>query len=383
MELQAPTEVASGNWHWFRTGNEIFPEMLGAIDASATGLDLETYIYSPDALGDRFREALVRAQQRGVAVRVLVDALGSMGLPGDYWQPLLDVGGQVRQFNPLALRRLGIRNHRKLMICDRRVAFLGGFNISEEYEGDGVTCGWCDLGLKVMGPVVDQLAGTFDEMFSRAAFRHKRFLRLRKALGPRLAQPTNEQVLLSGPGRGGNAIRRALRKDLASVRRVDIMVAYFLPTWRLRRDLARVVARGGRVRLILAGKSDVAISQLAGRSLYRRLLRAGIEIYEYQPQVLHAKLIVLDDVVYVGSANLDQRSLNINYELMVRLRSGEMAGQAREIFETNLRHSRRITKEEWRSSRTLWSRVKEHWAYTLLVRIDPYIAKTQWRSLPD
>ena len=103
------------------------------------------------------------------------------------------------------------------------------------------------------------------------------------------------------------------------------MVAYFLPTWRIRRDLTRIARRGGTVQLILPGKSDVLVSQLAGQSLYRRFLKAGVQIHEYQPQILHAKLIIADDIVYVGSANLDPRSLDINYELMIRFEHPDMA----------------------------------------------------------
>jgi len=126
----------------------------------------------------------------------------------------------------------------------------------------------------------------------------------------------------------------------------------------------------------------VLISQLAGQSLYRRFLRAGVQIAEYQPQILHAKLIIADDAVYVGSANLDQRSLNINYELMIRFHHKEMAEQARAVFARTLTHCRQITLEEWRRSRTLWRRLKQRWAYWLLVRIDPYLAGRQWRNLP-
>jgi cardiolipin synthase len=144
-----------------------------------------------------------------------------------------------------------------------------------------------------------------------------------------------------------------------------------------------VARSGGRVQLILAGKSDVVLSQLAARSLYRRLLRAGIEIYEYQPQILHAKLIIIDDIVYAGSANLDHRSLNINYELMIRFKGSDMAQRAKQVFERNLQHSKQITREEWRKSRNLWARLKQRWAYFFLVRIDPYIAQRQWRALPD
>ncbi|HET7623699.1 MAG TPA: phospholipase D-like domain-containing protein, partial [Verrucomicrobiae bacterium] len=221
------------------------------------------------------------------------------------------------------------------------------------------------------------------EMFSRADFRHKRFMRLRRFGAKRsLAWPA-EQILFGGPGRGRNPIKSALQDDLAKARDVRIIVAYFLPTWRLRRDLSEVARRGGRVRLILAGKSDVLISQLAGRSLYRRLLNEGVEIFEYQPQVLHAKLIILDDAVYIGSSNLDHRSLQINYELMIRIENREIADQARAVFETNLKNSIPITREAWRESRTFWRRLKQRWAYFLLVRVDPYIARQQWRTLPD
>lgn len=378
-----PTEAVTTNWHWLRAGDQAFPEMLAAIDAATVSVGLEVYIFSAGKLGERFREALVRACGRGVKVRVLIDGLGSMGLHAAFWHPLRQAGGEVRIFNPLALHRLGIRNHRKLLVCDDQVCFVGGFNISSEYEGDGVTRGWCDLGLRIHGPLVRELARSFDDMFARADFLHKRFTRFRKAAIGRTIRAPSEQVLLSGPGWGGNPIKRALRKDLARAGRVDIMVAYFLPTWRLRRDLFKVVRHGGQVRLVLAGKSDVALSQLAGQSLYRRFFKAGVKIFEYQPQILHAKLLIIDDVVYVGSANLDQRSLNINYELMVRFENPEMAGQAREIFGNNLGLSREVTPESWRASRTFWNQLKQHWAYFILVRLDPYLARKQWRQLPD
>ena len=149
----------------------------------------------------------------------------------------------------------------------------------------------------------------------------------------------------------------------------------------LRRALTRVCGRTGQVKLILAGKSDVLVSQLAGQNLYRRFLKAGVEICEYQPQILHTKLIVIDDVVYVGSANLDPRSLNINYELMIRFEKREIAEQAATVFTNTLQNCRPITFEQWRKSRTLWRRIKQKWAYFLLVRIDPYIARRQWKRL--
>jgi cardiolipin synthase len=164
---------------------------------------------------------------------------------------------------------------------------------------------------------------------------------------------------------------------------VRIVVAYFLPTWRLRRDIQRVARQGGRVQLILAGKSDVALSQLAARSLYQRMLRAGVEIYEYQPQVLHAKLFMVGGAVYAGSANLDPRSLHLNYELMARFEGVEVNDQANALFEQMLGHSKPIRREEWKKSRTLWARWKERFASFLLARVDPYLSLRQWRALPQ
>ena len=357
--------------------------MLAAINAARTSVRLETYIFSSATLGLRFRDALTAARQRGASVRVLIDGIGSYGLPSDFWVPLIKAGGEVRVFNPVGLNRFWIRDHRKLLVCDEQTAFIGGFNIAPEFEGDGITTGWCDIGLKVEGSLAVQLAVSFDEMFSRADFRHKRFTRLRKLNSKKSLGRPEERLLVSGPGRGSNPIKRALRDDLRVAREVKLIVAYFLPTWRLRRDLIGVSQRGGRVQLILAGQSDVLLSQLAARSLYRRFLRGGVEIFEYQPQILHAKLIIVDDVVYVGSANLDQRSLKINYELMVRFQNPEMAERARAVFQDNLEHSRAIDLPSWRKSRTLWEKLKQRLAYLVLVRVDPYMARREWRTLPD
>jgi cardiolipin synthase len=279
-----PTEP-SPVCQWLCAGDEIFPAMLAAIDAARKSVCLEIYTYTDSPLGKRFREALIRAQARGVRVRVLIDAVGSMSLPGSFWEPLRNAGGEVRQFNPIALKRFWIRNHRKLLVCDERVAFVGGFNVAPEYEGDGVKCGWCDVGLKLEGRLAPQLAVSFDEMFARADFRHKHFVRLRKLGAKKIVALPTEQILFSGPGRGRSPIKRALRKDLARAKQVQIIVAYFLPTRRIRRDLMRVARRGGRVQLILAGKSDVFLSMLAAQSLYRRFLSGNVEIHEYQPQI--------------------------------------------------------------------------------------------------
>jgi cardiolipin synthase A/B len=369
-------------YQWLCACDEIFPAMLAAIDAATESVSLEIYTFEDCPLGRDFLTALVRAGERGVRVRVLVDSVGSFFLPDHFWQLLRKTGGKVRWFNPIALKRATIRNHRKLLVCDDRVAFIGGFNVSPQYEGDGINGGWCDVGMKIDGSLAARLALSFDDMFARADFRHRHFVRWRKFSAKKTVVLPQEQILFSGPGREQNPIKHALRRDLSDAKDVQIIVAYFLPSWRLRRALIRVARHGGRVRLILAGKSDVQISKLAAESLYRPLLRNGVEIYEYQPQVLHAKMFVVDDIVYAGSSNLDTRSLQINYELMIRFENAEMARQARGIFAKTLEHCRRVTEDEWRRSRTLWQKLKQQWAYFLLDRIDPYVARWQWRGLP-
>ena len=135
------------------------------------------------------------------------------------------------------------------------------------------------------------------------------------------------------------------------------------------------------MQLILPGKSDVPLSQLASQRLYHTLLRSGIEIYEYQPQILHTKLFIIDHVVYAGSANLDPRSLSINYELLVRVPNERLAYEAQAIFAEDLSHCRKIDAAVWRTSRSIWRKLKERWAYFIIARVDPYLARRQLRTL--
>ena len=373
------TPPTSFRWLW--SGADAFPLMLQAIDAATRSVRLEMYIFSAGDPGDAFRDALVRAAGRGVHVQLLLDAVGSFGLPASYWKTFSDAGGRLRWFNPLKLGRMTYRNHRKSLICDEQCAFVGGFNIASEYLGDGVTSGWRDLGIKIDGSLAAELAESFDQLFVRADFEHKSMQRFRKTTARGTISAEGWRLLLSGPGRGYNFLKRTLATDLANAHTVQIMCAYFLPTWRLRHEIVRVVRRGGNVQIILAGKTDVLLAQLASRRLYRTLLKAGVEIYEYQPQVLHAKLFLVDEQVYVGSSNLDARSLNINYELLVRIAQTEVVDEARRIFAEALTHSRRVEYGAWRRSRNLWTKLMERWAYFLLARVDPWWARARAKHL--
>ncbi len=373
--------VHSTSFRWLRNGDEAFAAMLAAIGAARHSVRLETYIFSAGEPGNQFLAAMLAARARGVPVYVVVDAWGSQDLANSYWEPLRKAGGEFRWFNEQTHRGFLFRNHRKLLVCDERTAIVGGFNLAPEYVGDGVTRGWCDIGLHLAGPLAGPLAASFDKMFTRAELRHRAFMRVMKTgAHGRLAHPDGD-LLMSGPGRGFSTLRRALRNDLRTARRVQIIAAYFLPTWNLRRALQLAARRGGQVQIILPAKSDVPMALYASRRFYRTLLAAGVEIYEYQPQILHAKLILIDDVAYVGSANLDTRSLHINYELSLRLKNEQVAEGGRQLFAESLAHSQRIGLAEWQASQTFWSRLKQRWAYFLLARMDLYVARRQLAGL--
>jgi cardiolipin synthase len=362
------------DFHWLETGGQALTEMLAAVMVAQRSVRLEMYMFDPSPVADSFRDALVGACRRGAKVQVLIDAFGSMSLPDGYWEKFRAAGGQIRRFSPSGFKRFGIRDHRKILVCDDDLAFVGGANIAAVYHGDGVASGWRDLGLKIRGPLARELAAASDEMFVRANLKHKPFSRLRKSAWQRTVTFAGGEILLAGPGRN-NTIKLALSRDLKRARQVAIICAYFLPPGRILRQMARLARRGIKVQLILPGKSDVFLSHLAAQSFYHRLLRAGVEVYEYQPQILHAKMFLIDDMVYVGSSNLDSRSLNINYELMLRLVEPSLAAEGREIFSSIKAHSRRVEIEHWRRSRNFLDRIKGRLARWVLAHLDPYIAK--------
>jgi cardiolipin synthase len=381
LSNEANEAISARGYQFLGTVDEAFEAMLAAVEAASSSIRLEVYIFRVSPIGETVREALLRARQRGVRVQVLVDALGSITLPERFWDSLIAAGGQFRWFNPIKFKRLGFRDHRKVLILDERSAFIGGFNVAPEYQGDGITKGWHDVGLRVPEPVARELAASFDLMFGLADYRHRRLARYRRAVLARISQTEAGQLLTNAPGRGPHVIKSALLRDIHASASIDIISGYFLPPRQLRRGMILAARRGRRVRLILAGKSDVRLSQFASRHLYASLLRGSVQIFEYQPQILHTKLFLFDDVVYAGSANMDKRSLLVNYELLVRVQDPELASQTRAFFERTLEHCIRIDRAQWRASRGLWSRFREQWAYFVLSKLDPYLTQLQLKVL--
>lgn len=360
---------------WHGTGRDLLAAKLRAIDSASSSVCMETFTFRDSDIGRRFRGALASAARRGVSVRLIVDAVGSFGLGRGYFAELLDAGGAMRWFNELHLALFTFRDHRKLLVVDDMLAFVGGCNIAPEYDGDGIAAGWRDGGVSVHGPVAATLSQEFGHQWERATGHSWTFPP--GGVRDEAAEGFGREVeaLFIKPGFGRNPLRDALRHDLATAKSVEIVAAYFLPSHRLRQELERAAARGARVRLLLAGKSDVPLMKLTSRSLYSRLLRRGQEIWEYQPQVLHAKLIVIDDIVFVGSSNLDPRSLRINFEIMLRIQDGVMAEAAREQFEADLvERSTPITGDPLKQGLSRLERLKQRISYWLFARFDPELA---------
>lgn len=295
-------------------GAEAFPRMLAAIDAAREAVHLEVYAFALDATGERFVEALAAAARRGVRVQVVVDGVGS-ALDGRRLETQLSsAGAQLRIYNPLRMLLLGRfrRDHRKVLLVDDRVAFVGGINIGDEYGAPlpgGEGSAWADLAAEIRGPACAWLGA-----------------RLRRGRPRRLRGPV--RIWLSGLG-GGWPLRRRYLKAIGAARRAVLIAhGYFLPDRRLVRTITAAARRGVSVTLLLPGRSDVPFARQAAMRLYGRLLAAGVRIFEWQRSVLHAKAAVMDgERLLLGSFNLDPLSL-ANLETLLEVHDAAAAGQA-------------------------------------------------------
>ena len=314
--------------------------LIDLIDGAKHSLRLLYYIYTPDETGRMVRDAMERACDRGIKVSLIVDGFGSSA-PADFFAPLEAKGADVCHFLPRFGRRYLLRNHQKIALADEAMAIVGGFNVEDDYFED--KRGWRDLGIRIEGPAAKRLAGYFDAL---ARWTHKpkaRLRDLRRALS-HWSNPKGGQAcwLLGGPTRRLSPWARTLRTDVRKARRLDIIAAYFAPTPRMMRAIESVPKRGGEARVITPSETDHKAAIAAARHTYHRLLSRGVQIYEYQPQKLHTKLFVIDDVVHIGSANFDVRSLFLNLEIMFRVEDKAFADHMRAYFEGEMANSRRI-----------------------------------------
>jgi len=323
-------------------GCERLEVLIDLIEGARRRLDLYYYIFAKDDCGERIVDALIEARNRDVAVTLIVDAFGSATTPSAFFEPLIDAGVRFAWFGARRSTRYLIRNHQKMAIADGARVVIGGFNCERLYFGkaDDVAA-WCDLGLLVEGPLVARLREWFDDMAAWTLDTEQRFRGLRRIV--RDWQPGEGKAvwLMGGPTRHLNGWARRVKRDLESARRLDLVAAYFSPGGGMIRRMNRI-ARRGIARLVTALHSDNGATIGAARYLYARLLRTGVGIFEYRPQKLHMKLIVIDGIAYVGSANFDKRSLFINLELMLRVEDEAFAAEARALIDRMVSESRHV-----------------------------------------
>ncbi len=360
-----------------KNGVEAFPAMFTAMDRAVLSISLEMYFFADDDTGREFRDRLVQAAGRGVRVLVLVDSWGSWSLSDSFWDPLRAAGGRVRWFHPFRRGLLPFRNHRKVLLIDDAVAFLGGMNVANHYyQGGSDDPPWRDNLIEIAGPEVVRLAGSFAHMWQIADSPFISLVHRLRRIGRRRRGDGNSVLFLeSGPDNPLHPVRRAYHEVIENaVTGIDLAMGYFYPHGRMIRTLKRAVGRGVRVRLMVPLHTDVPIARWAAHGLYGRLLRAGIEVWEYEPAMMHAKLVVADDVMITGSANLDIRSGRINYEIVAVVADAALAARARADFREDLSRSVRISYAEWKN-RPLIQKIKERISFWLLARADLYVSR--------
>jgi cardiolipin synthase len=338
----------------FTRGDAAFAAMGDAIDAAKSEVLVESYILKDDATGVRFAERLEAAAERGVSVKVLADFIGSWATRSRFWARMRRRGVEARLFNPLfpQLWLQPFRDHRKILVVDRRVAFTGGMNIADEYGSSPVRGRrgrgrgpWRDSQVRVEGPTAWEMAVVFSEAWRRAGGSIDL-----TSLEEQSAGPIRILTLDSRPGRGHGETSSVLAAIVtAAAKRVWITNAYFAPRARALEHLGRAAARGVDVRLLLPGPTDVPLVRHAGHGYYRRLLESGVRVFEYRTAVLHAKTLVADDMLsIIGSTNLDFRSFHFNAECNLVLLDEEVGGVFARAFEEDLACADEVTHRIWK-----------------------------------
>jgi cardiolipin synthase len=340
--------------------------LLKLIDEAESSLRLLFYMFASDDSGTLARDALVRAAARGVEVWLLTDRFGCSDVKPEFTQPLIDAGVRFCQFHPSWGRRYLLRNHQKMAIADGKLCIVGGSNVSDAYFGKPEDNAWRDLWLVVEGPAADRLGTYFDAVMGWALKKGTRIRTLRKIIFVHSESEGALQWQFSGPMRRASPLMRAMCRELSGARKVDLIAAYFSPPRGFLRRLCRV-GRRGRARVVTASKSDNTTTIYAARYTYPRLIRNGVEVFEYQPTKLHTKLLIVDDVTHIGSSNFDYRSLYLNMEIMLRIDDARFAERMRTYFDGEVADSRQITRALYRARAGLWRRIKwavSHWLVT-------------------
>jgi cardiolipin synthase len=350
--MLGPALVPGNRTRALVNGDEIFPEMLAAIRGARKSITFEMYIYWRGSIGEQFTAALEERARSGVKVHVLIDALGSQKIEEKVIGRLKDAGARVELYNPVrwdTIARMNNRTHRKIMVIDGAVGYTGGAGIGDEWSGNAQDPNhWRDTHFRLEGPAVAQMQAAFMENWIEVTgevLHGPEYFPELRPVGGELAQ-----FVVSSPGGGGESAQLLYLMSIAAARRsIQLCAAYFVPDDNEVRQLVEARGRGVHVQIIVPGPAtDSAAVRRASRSTWGELLRAGVEIYEYQPTFYHVKVMTVDGLwVTLGSTNFDTRSFSTNDEANLNVYDRAFAAEQERIFERDLERSRRITLEEW------------------------------------
>jgi cardiolipin synthase A/B len=348
-------------------GDQIFPAMLEAINEARKRISFETYIYDPGTVANDFTSALEAAARRGVRVQLTVDAVGAGSMEKAHLDRLRAAGCTIVQFNTpgwYSLEEVNYRTHRKILVVDGAVGFTGGVGVADHWLGNAQDAEhWRDTQIRLTGPIARTLEAGFYENFIEGA----------NPVAPHLDDapaPENDEgasfIVRSSPSGGSSDLKRLYLLLIAGARHtLDITTPYFVTdessTWALQ----EAIQRGVKIRVLVEGDlTDAMPVKYASRQAYDQFLALGIEIYEYQPTMMHTKAIVADGVLSMfGSANFDNRSLELNDELNVAVANRDLAARLTRDLEHDLRRAKRLELAEWRR-RSLLEKTREYfWSY--------------------
>ncbi|MES2317283.1 MAG: cardiolipin synthase [Pseudomonadota bacterium] len=362
-------------------GPATMKEMMAAVGAAKSSINLETYIFDQDPIGLQFADLLIEKRKQGVTVNLMYDSVGAMGTPAEFFERMKAAGINVLAFNPVnPAKRVGKwelnnRDHRKLLVVDGKVAFTGGINISNTYANSSFfrsrrtpqsngdqKVGWRDTHIKIEGPAVASLQWNFINAWvdqDAGELAEANYFPALAPVGDKIVR-----VLATDPERDSEIYKSFMLAIQEAKTSVHITSAYFVPDKQFIDALVQASKRGVDVRLVLPGVSDHGLVMHAGRAFYETLLANGVKIYQLQVAVLHAKTAVIDGTwSTVGSANIDRRSFLHNYELNVVVLDPAFGRDMESAFAEDLRDSKEVTLEEWR--RRPWANRIKEWASRL------------------
>lgn len=354
----------TGSLEVLTNGPCFYSAALDAMRSAQQSICLEAYVFQPGEIGRHYVETIAERAKAGVQVNLVLDAFGSWKAREALFKQLTDAGGKVERYNKVrwySLFRIDNRTHRELLIVDGRIGFIGGAGVADQWwKGVGKSPRWRDTLIRVEGEAVPNLLATFAENWLTS---HGELL-----AGPRYFpeircdNKTIAMVINSTPTPGGATRARVLFQMLLATaqRTISITTPYFLPDKGLVRELCNAIERGVHLRILVPGrKSDHALTRSTSRGGYGPLLRAGAEVFEYQPSMIHAKILVVDGYwAVVGSTNLDNRSFGINDEVNMAVRDADFAARLERDMDDDLMESRRVPLEDW-EHRPLTERVSE------------------------